>query len=730
MLNEEQWGLLMQSFLAEADELVQRAEQSLEQLQADPGDREAVNELFRAAHTLKGSAGLLNLDPIVAFTHELESVLMRARDGEVVLDQALVQLSLRCLDRIADLLEPLAETGACVDQDTVRTGELLKALRAYLPAAVGAASDKAAGKVASVACHGDWHISLRFDRELFLNGFDPASFLRYLQRLGDVAAVALVDDDLPGSLDTFDPAYCHLGLEITLVSSASKREIEEVFEFIQDLAQIRILPPEACLQDYLDLIHALPEDDLRLGELLTRSGVLTDRELVQHLQRQAEVPEPERIPLGEQLVGSRTVSPPVVEAALNKQRQVREKRQADNAFLRVSARKMDELINQVGELVIAAAGARLKADHETDAGLTQSLEEIHQHVERIREAALQLRMVEIGETFNRFHRVVRETADNLGKSIRLDIQGADTELDKTLVDRIHDPLVHLVRNAIDHGIEPAEQRQAAGKAGEGKVTLNAYHESGMIVIEVADDGRGINVERVRQKAEKQGLIAAGEELDEQSLLRLIFHPGFSTAEAVTNLSGRGVGMDSVRRDIDALRGTLEIDNRLGEGCCFRIRLPLTLAIIDGFLVSVGEQYFVVPLDAVDECVESGELHSRDRRTGYRELRGETLPYMNLRDLFDLPPGETGRQSMVVASHGGDAAGLLVDHLHGEIQTVIKPLGPLFEHLPGLSGATILGSGQVALILDVPGLLRLTRMRPLDPYAPRAPQTHNHGPVSA
>lgn len=729
MFNEEQWDMLLQSFLAEAEDLLKRAEASLEQLQAVPNDSEAVNELFRAAHTMKGSAGLLGLSAVVGFTHEFENVLMQVRDGDVAMDGALVELCFRCLDYLAALIDFVRDGGDfTADPNPERASELLVSLRAVVDGESVSRERLDPGQEEMGGQAGLWHISLRFDTSLFVNGFDPASFLRYLQRLGTITDIVMIDEALPREIDSFDPERCYLGFEVSLDSTASKAEIESVFEFILDLAEVRILPPDAQVQDYVALIQALPEDDLRLGEMLVRVGAITENELQRHLNHQRDLPEAERKPLGEQLVTSESATPPAVEAALGKQRQVREKRSAENAYLRVSARKMDELINQVGELVIAAAGARLKANQGSQAALQESLEDIHLHVEQIREAALQLRMVEIGESFNRFHRVVREASENLGKRVRLAITGAETELDKTLVDRLHDPLVHLVRNAMDHGLETTEMRCAAGKPEEGTVSLNAYHESGMIVIEVSDDGRGIDVAKVRAKALEQGLIGEQDELDDDAVAHLIFQPGFSTAAAVTNLSGRGVGMDSVRRDIDALRGTLEIDNRPGQGCCFRIRLPLTLAIIDGFLVGVGDQYFVVPLDAVNECVESGELRSRDIRTGYRELRGRTLPYINLHDTFDIAAPVSPRQSMVVVSQGGDAAGLLVDELHGEVQTVIKPLGSLFDHLSGFSGATILGSGRVALILDIPGLLRLSRQSATEP-ALRAPLPLNNHHVT-
>lgn len=712
MLDDSQWAQLLDGFLAEARELIQRAEESLSILEADAGDQEAINALFRSAHTIKGSAGLLGLEAIVAFTHEFENVLMGVRDGDQPLTSDLLRLSFRCMDHIAALIDEV-ESGA--ETSSLSGSELLEALADYQQPVQASDTDATAGeRNDSDLVQGPWHLSLRFAPSLFISGFDPASFVRYLDQVGRIRALEFVADQLPRNPEDFDPEHCHFGLEMQVEGFSSRAELEDVFEFVRDLADIRILAPASGIEDYVALVQALPEEDLRLGDMLVRIGALDHQELQAALDRQQRDSDSKR--LGEHLVAAQSVATPVVEAALDKQRRVREKKRGDSGYLRVAADKMDTLINQVGELIIAAAGARILAGEGQDDSLRESLEEVHLHVERIREAALQLRMVEIGDTFNRFHRLVRDSAEALDKDIQLRISGADTELDKTLVDRIYEPLVHLVRNAMDHGLESAVERQAAGKPMRGTVCLNAYHAAGSIVIEVSDDGRGIDPQRLRDKAIAREMIASDSELDERQLLQLIFAPGFSTAEEVTNLSGRGVGMDSVRRDIDALRGTVEIDNSPGQGCCFRIRLPLTLAIIEGFLVSIDDQFFVVPLEAVDECIEAATASAN--WSGYQRLRGHPLPYLNLKQLFgqsrdsgaaSAPDARSDtralKKSMVVVRHGGEAAGLLVDRLHGEIQTVIKPLGPLFDHLSGLSGATILGSGKVALILDVPGLLR-------------------------
>lgn len=707
MLTNDQWQQLLAGFLDESRDLMQRCEDSLRELSEAPNSQEAINELFRAIHTVKGSAGLLGLDLVVHFVHDFENVLMAVRDGNQSLSGALVDLCYRCCDHLAVLIDAVGE-GGTTDPDPEKSARLLGSLKQYLPEKQGTFAGSLAANaretVPMETVRDTWHISVRFGEDLFRDGFDPASFVRFLSQLGQIIDISLVDSLIPSDLNQFDPETCYLGLEIRLYTDAGKKAIEDAFEFIRESSFVRILPPDSKTEDYLKLLEELPDPRGRIGEILVSVGAITESELQKALYLQASSVSGKK--LGECLVAQESASPEVVSEALK--RQQKKKSTEPGAFLRVSARKLDDLINQVGELVIAAAGAQMVANRRQDPELTEVCGEIHQHIEYIRETSLQLRMVEMGEIFNRFHRVVRETADTLQKKIRLELEGADTELDKSLVDRLYDPLVHMVRNAMDHGLETPDERITAGKSAEGRVRLSAYHESGMIVIEIDDDGRGINLEKVREKALAQGIITAADDLDDKAIAHLIFHPGLSTAKAVSSLSGRGVGMDSVRQDIEALRGSVDIDNRPGLGCCLRIRLPLTLAIIDGFLVSVSDQFFVIPTDWVTECIEAPrELH-QCQKNGYLELRGSALPFVSMQKHFSLPGHAPARKSLVVIANGQERAGLLVDELHGEIQTVIKPLGPLFDHLPDIAGGTILGTGQVALTLDVPGLLTSVR----------------------
>ncbi|MGZ5054757.1 MAG: chemotaxis protein CheA, partial [Methylobacter sp.] len=373
-------------------------------------------------------------------------------------------------------------------------------------------------------------------------------------------------------------------------------------------------------------------------------------------------------------------------------------------LIRVDADKLDDLINLVGELIIAGAGTNLIARRVGLADLVESTATLSRLVEDVRDSALALRMVQIGATFNRFQRVVRDLSKELGKDVDLVISGADTELDKTVVEKIGDPLTHLVRNAMDHGIEAVDVRLARGKPAKGTLKLNAYHDASSIVIEVSDDGGGLNKEKILNKAIERGLVSEGVNLTDKEIYNLIFEAGFSTADTVSNLSGRGVGMDVVRSNIQALRGTVDLDSIEGQGSTIRIRLPLTLAIIDGFMVGVGNAVYVIPLDMVIECVELKAWASDESDGHYLNLRGEVLPYRRLRDHFDSEGDLVQRENVVVVRYGEHKAGLVVDKLMGEFQTVIKPLGRLFKGEKSIGGFTILGSGEVALIVDVPGLM--------------------------
>ncbi len=702
---------ILKTFIAESEELLVQMETALLQIEQAPEDMELINAIFRAAHTIKGSAGLFGLDHVVAFTHVAESVLDRIRSGELAFDETLSALFLEVCDHLNGLIARVS-SGSEPEADFQAAGAaLVQRLEHYLTptgakASVPASAARAPILVPDGVAASHWHLSLRFGPDMLRNGMDPLAFVRYLNSFGRIVNIVTLVDAIPAAAE-MDPETCYLGFEVAFESDADKETIEGAFEFVREDSDIRILPPHSRSSDYCKLIEDLPEEDLRLGEILVRCGTLTPHELDDVLRRQSN-PDLPRQPIGEALLEAHLVNPPVIDAALNKQRKVKEQRSApagDNQLIRIDATKLDQLIDLIGELIIAGAGTQLIAQQSGLAELVESTGVLSRLVEEVRDTALTLRMVQIGTTFNRFQRVVRDVSKELGKDITLSISGGDTELDKTVVEKIGDPLTHLIRNAMDHGIESAELRLARGKPAQGTVGLHAYHESSSIVIEVTDDGGGLSRERILRKATERGLIAEGQVLPDRDVFNLIFEPGFSTAEQISNLSGRGVGMDVVKRNITALRGSVDLTSEEGRGTRVTIRLPLTLAIIDGFLIGVGSATYVVPLDAVEECIElTDATGAQGRGNDYLDLRGEVLPVLRLRQLFAVEDTPPRRQNVVVVNYAGRRAGLVVDQLLGEFQTVIKPLGPLFGHNRSLGGFTILGSGAVALILSVPGLI--------------------------
>ncbi len=704
----------LQTFIAESRELLEDMENALLNVDLAGDQSEAIGAIFRAAHTIKGSAGLFSLDHIVAFTHVVESLLDEVRDCRVTLNDGMIVLLLSCCDYLSGMIDGLAAGQLDADPDTAAEGEmLLQQLRRHMECEpAGEAEAPAVNAVAGMAEpaverieeeRGDsdyWHISLRFGRGVLQNGMDPIAFLRYLAKLGRIVAIATVPDALPAA-EEMDAELCYLGFEIAFDSSADKEAIQGVFEFVQDDCEIHIIPPHSKVSHYVDLIRALPEQAARLGEILVRCGSITARELDEALKQQSSGSDAAVAQqIGSILVDRADVPPVVVEAALAKQKQVSEQKAQESRSIRIDSDKLDKLIDLVGELIIAGARANMIGQHIHNAELLECTSVLSGLVEEVRDAALELRMVKIGATFNRFQRVVHDVARELGKDIGLIVDGEDAELDKTVVEKIGDPLMHLVRNAMDHGIESAEVRTAAGKPAKGMIKLNAFHESGSIVIEVSDDGGGLRKEKILAKAVERGLVDADRKLSDSEIYNLIFEAGFSTAEKITNLSGRGVGMDVVKRNITALRGSVDVSSREGQGTTVTVRLPLTLAIIDGFLVQVGSSVFVIPLDMIEECIEYATEPGQD----YCNLRGQVLPFIRLRQLFRIEGAATRRESIVVLKLGTLRAGLVVDTLLGEFQTVIKPLSPIFSEVKCISGSTILGSGEVALIVDVAQLM--------------------------
>ncbi len=670
------------AFISEAHEQIERLEQLLLELEDAPDDRDLLDALFRCAHTVKGSAGIFGLDAVVAFTHHVETLLDHVRAGQVALTPALSTLLLQCNDQmrrlIADAQHPENEDADAQAQRGALVARLQAACASTVPAQAAAAAQAATDSPAAGTAR--WPLAVRFGADTFRNGMDPLAILNYLRGMGEITDLHCDAAAVP-ALDHLDPEQCHLGFHFVLETGQPRTAIDGAFSFVRDDCTLEIGTPAA---DAVASPAPAPQADTHTA---------------------AHTPAPE----------TEAVRKP-------QQRKAADAGHGDDQrFIRVQADRLDAVINLLGELVIASAGASLLARQTRQGALVEANDQISQLVEEIRNGTLQLRMVPIGETFSRFRRVVRDTAAELGKDVQLEIVGGETELDKSVVERIADPLMHLVRNGLDHGLETPEERVAAGKPAQGRLVLSACHEAGSILIRISDDGRGIRRQKVLERAWERGLVERGTVPSDAEILQLIFAPGFSTAETVTNLSGRGVGMDVVRRNIEALRGSVEIASDEGRGSRIEIRLPLTLAIIDGFLVGVGSSKFIFPLDAVVEVIENRQavqaLDARGR--GIVELRGQALPVTSLRTLYGLDSPAPDRTSVVVLQAAGRRYGVLVDSLLGQHQTVIKPLGRMFRSLRGMSGSSILGNGEVALIFDVPALSQLAATpAPAPAHAPQ------------
>ena len=661
---------LLPVFIAEAEEQIAALEQLLLQLEDTPDDRDLLDALFRCAHTIKGSAGVFGLSRVVDFTHHVETLLARLREGQMVLTPKLSTLLLQSNDEIKLLVSSAQKAQAESDEVVSAREMLVQRLRA----AAGELSATMAGPMAPASADASstetgtairrWHLSVQFGADTFRHGMDPLNILKYLGTLGCIADVTCDTLAVP-ELESLDPESCHLAFEFNLDTASTRDAIEQVFSFVREDCVLLLTEPGTPPSQVRSQDESLPTS-------VSPGPPATDRR---------------------QRAGGSATAPD------------------DNGFIRVQANRLDEVIDLLGELVIAGAGASLMARQSRQRGQIEANQRITRLIEGIRNSTLKLRMVPIGETFARFRRVVRDTASELGKDVLLEIVGGDTELDKAVVERIADPLMHLVRNALDHGLETPDQRLAAGKPAQGSLTLAACHESGNILIRISDDGRGIQRDKVLQRAWERGLVEPGVEPPDADILKLIFEAGFSTAEAVTNLSGRGVGMDVVRRNIEALRGSVVLTSEPGQGSIIEIRLPLTLAIIDGFLLGVGASKFILPLDAVVEVIAShtgaatagAPTTSEHQGRSCVELRGQILPVVNLRTLYGLDSLQPERSSIVVVRSGSRRYGVLVDVLLGQHQTVIKPLGLMLRSLRGISGSSILGTGEVALIFDVGSL---------------------------
>ena len=668
------------TFRDEAQELLAELESALIELEEEPSLGEAVDRVFRVLHTLKGSGAMAGFDHTAALAHELENIFDLIRSGRLVVNRELIDLTLMARDLLRDCIE---REGNGVAVETASIHLLLEMLRSQhqsppkdVPVETGTVLPLENEKSELFL------VRFRPGNDLFLRGLNPDFFFNALAALGSMTLV-MKTPWIP-LLEQLNPEQCHLAWDILLKSASDIDALHDVFIFVEDDSEIEIRP-----------VFAPAEIEVAaLRPFLEAHGHLASDELTTRLAEIALTPAPQLA------LRSETITAPLPEEALPLRL-----RTEPAASIRVRSERLDNLVNMIGEMVTIQARLSETIAGRRDPVLETLAEEVERLTWGLRDEVLFIRMLPVSATFNRLKRLVRDVSAQLGKEIELVTSGDETELDKTVIERLQDPLMHLVRNAIDHGIETPEERRAKGKPAQGRIHIAALHNGPNVVLTISDDGSGLQRDKLVRRALDVGLIDHERGLGEREVQQLIFAPGFSTATEVTNISGRGVGMDVVRRAIDNLRGSIEVSSSAGSGTSFAITLPLTLAIIDGLLVAVGGEQFVIPLSNVEECVElSRQDGARANGRQYIQLRGAIVPYLRLREHFASSGPAPRREQVVVVHNNGERVGLVVDKVIGSHQTVIKSMGRMLQVTPGFSGATILGSGRVALILDVAQLV--------------------------
>jgi two-component system chemotaxis sensor kinase CheA len=668
-----------QTFFEESREGLDIMESSLLNLDVGAADSEVINTIFRAAHSIKGGSGTFGFMDIANFTHLMETLLDEMRDGRRQVMQAEVNMLLRAVDGLR-MLVAAAQGGGEIDAEQIENlqGELREALE-QKPAATPETPMRPADPLSQgEEMAAGWQIRFRPDLDMMRTGNDPLRILRELASLGEMRV--RVDAERLPDWDLLDPEACYLAWDIQLLGAIERGQVDEVFAWVADEAELAIEPLAAVANDL------------------------------------AENEEPATAVAGELLVERRRTD----RRADGERRGVAAA--SETTSIRVSIDKIDELINMVGELVITQSMLGQIGDVLVQGVTVAQIEKLRdglgaleRNTRELQESVMRIRMLPISFAFNRFPRLVHDLGGKLGKQIDLRMMGENTELDKTVMEKIGDPLVHLVRNALDHGLETPEVRLAAGKSATGTLLLNAYHQGGNIVIEISDDGAGINRKKVLSKAVERGLLSETEAaaLPDEKICDLIFQPGFSTADVVSDVSGRGVGMDVVRRNIQDVGGSVELSSQEGQGSRITIRLPLTLAILDGQLVRVGDQIYIIPLVSIVESLQA-RAESINVVAGMAEvyrLRDDYLSVIRLHRIFNIQADteDLTKGLLVVVEGDSQKAGIFVDELLGQQQVVIKSLESNYRRVDGVSGATILGDGSVALIMDIPGLIRMTNL---------------------
>jgi two-component system chemotaxis sensor kinase CheA len=707
------------AFFEEAGDHLAVVEEGLLALEQHPEDLDLLNKIFRSAHSIKGTAGMFGFNAVAQFTHKMETLLDLLRNGQKVVTPKIADLLLKSTDCLKVLIDAV-KIGSPVDDETVRrlTAELATASDMKVEAKPKVEKGSTPSPLTTHPAR-SFHIAWTPPEWLFQRGLDPLQFFKELADLGTLSQVTVDTTRLP-ELATMDQEKCYLSWTMKLETVKDRTVVDSVFEFVREESLLTITEegkeklssqePASSTQSSSITYDVGEGEPKPLGELLVESGAVSRETLDRALSQQKRV--------GEILVEQHAVTPQQVEQALQKQKQqesVAQSKKTDTASIRVDTDKIDKLINLVGELVITQSmlsdlGTRFEMSQMSV--LLERMAQLERNTREIQERVMSIRMLPIGTAFSRFPRLVRDLSAKAGKKIQLLLSGEETELDKTVIESIGDPLTHLIRNSADHGLEPPEERLDNNKPELGTIRLNAFHSGGSICVTVEDDGRGLNRDKILAKAVKQGLVAENEKLSDDQIWLLIFKPGFSTAEKVTDLSGRGVGMDVVKRNIEGLGGTVSIKTALGKGTVFTLKLPLTLAIIEGMTVRVGKETYIVPLLSILESIQpkAGSIKTVVGKGELINVRSTYLPIIRLYDVFALQAEYTDptKSILLILETEGERVAVMVDEILGQQQVVIKSMEQNFRKVDGVAGATILGDGTVGFILDVRELIEMSR----------------------
>ena len=676
-------------FFDEANELLDNLEEQLLALSDNNGDPETIAAVFRAMHTIKGSSAMFGFNEISTFTHEAESAMDQVRNGVIPVTPELIDLLLKARDHIRSLLD----AGAEVSEEVHKSSEaLILEFKVYVQSHGGNATETASSVKKIEPKKADentatWRIKFRPSSTIMQNGTRPELLIKELTELGTATVVPFYND-LP-VLSEMDSELCYFSWDVILTTTKTKNDIEDVFIFLDSESKIEV-----------EKIDLLPGENNKIGEILVSRKDVSQDDVDEILKAKKQ--------LGLMLVEKKIVSEEQVRSALAEQRHLKSlspngqvQNQAAAATLRISSLKLDQLVDLVGELVTFNARLdqeAIKTDNVTFKNLSEQCDRI---AVMMRDISMGLRMVPVGTLFQKFKRTVHDLSTQLGKRVEMVMVGSETELDKTVIEKLNDPLLHLVRNSVDHGVELPEDRIAAGKNPVGTVTLAAKHAGAFINISIKDDGKGLDKNAIREKAIQKKLISPDDNLSDSEIFSLIFQPGFSTAKQVTSVSGRGVGLDVVKKDLGTLGGTVTTESEPGKGTTFLLKIPLTMAIIDGMLVTIGTVTYIVPLNTISECISSTITKEQmDDDFIVTTNHGKDLKSVNLRKFFKITDPLPDHQEIVSVYDGDEVYGLVVDKILGSQQTVIKPLGNLYGNCTGINSSTILGDGSVALILDI------------------------------